>query len=406
MANNILTPTLVAKESSMILAHKLGFANTINRRYDDNFATKGAKEGSTFDLRIPPRYAVTEGVAMAATPQDSEETTRRLTIEYDHVSMIFKDSELLLDINSFGDQFLKQAVAALANFIDFQGTKLYADIPNAVGTMGSASPPSALSTYLNANAILTEEGAPEDDRMVCLNARQHASIVDGLKGLYNDQAEIAAQYRMAKVRQASNLWWKSDQNMYLHTNGTRVATTTLIMGVPTSGDDTIAVDGLGTTTIKRGDLFTVANVYAVDPQSRQSTRRLRNFVVLEDAVGASGAIAALKIFPAMVNSGKDQTIDALPVDNAELAWNGGPSAVSHQGLAYHPECFALAMVDDTLPDGVDFAAKTGTIEAQDWNVSVSIIRDYDISKHNYPCRVGAYYGWVTARPELGVRVIG
>ena len=404
MANNILTPLMVARESSMILAHSLGFANSIRRRYDNEFAKKRAKIGSTFDIRIPPRYLVTRSKTMPADIQDSEESRRTLTIGYAHVPLIFDDSELLLDINSFGDQFLKSAVAALANFIDLDGTKLYEDIPNIVGTIGAANPPNALSSYLAANAILTEEGAPEDGmRVVCLNARQNAAIIDALKGLYNDQDEISEQFKMARMRKAAGLNWLSDQNMYLHTVGSRA--NGAVNGVPTSGDETIAIDGVGgTNTVKKGDTFTIAGVEAVDPQSRQSTKRLRNFVVTADAVAVAGAIAALEIFPEINNSGKDQTVTALPADNAVVTFNGGASKSGHQGMAYHPDAFSLAMVDDTLPNGVDFASKTSPIDAQAWNVSISIIRDYNIDKHTYPCRIGAYYGWLTGRPELGCRV--
>ena len=405
MANSILTPTMIARESSMILAHSLGFANSVRRRYDDKFAVKGAKIGSTFDIRIPPRYLVTRSKTMPATIQDSDESRRTLTVGYAHVPLVFDDSELLLDINSFGDQFLKSAVAALANFIDLDGTNLYKDIPNIVGTIGSTNPPSALSTYLAANAMLTEEGAPEDGmRVVCLNARYNAAIIDALKGLYNDQDEISEQFKMARMRKAAGLNWLSDQNMYLHTVGSR--TNSAINGVPTTGDETLAIDGAGNAkTVKEGDTFTVAAVYAVDPQSRQSTKRLRNFVVTADAVStAGGAIAALEIFPAMTSSGKDQTIDALPVDDAVITFNGTAGKSGHQGMAYHPDAFALAMVDDSLPSGVDFAAKTSPIDAQAWSVSISIIRDYNITKHIYPCRVGAYYGWLTGRRELGCRV--
>ena len=404
MANDILTSDVIARETSMVLAHKLGFGNSVRRRYDDQFAKKGAKIGSQFDIRIPPRYEVTRAVAMPTTIQDSEESRRSMKVDYAHVPLLFSDSELLLDINSFGDQFLKSAVAALANFIDLDGTALYKDIANIVGTTGSASPPSALSTYLKANAILTEEGTPEDgDRVVCLNANQNAHIIDALKGLYNPDDEISEQFKMAKMRKAAGLNWLSDQNMYLHTCGTR--TNGAINGIPTTGDESIAIDGIGTTnTIKEGDVFTVAGVNAIDPQSRQSTLRLRNFVVTEDAVGVSGAVAALKIFPAMTSTGKDQTIDALPADDAVVTWNGSASKVGHQGLAYHPDAFALAMVDDALPDNVEFSSKTSPIDAQAWNISVSVIRDYDISKHNYPCRIGAYFGWLTARREMGCRV--
>ena len=409
MANTILTPTMVARESSMILANALGFASSINRQYDKRFAASGAKIGSTFDIRIPPRYAVTKAAAMPTTVQDSDETTRSMVIDYAHVPLLFTDQELLLDINNFGNQFLRAAVAALANEIDLDGTKLYQDVANIVNTIGSGAP-TALSTYLAAGATLTEEGVPVDDRrVVCINANQNEKIIDALKGLYNDNKQLSDQYTMARMRKAAGLNWLADQNMYLHTNGTRTNTTPLLdMAAATilDGIEAVTIDALAaaTATVKRGDTFTIAGVYAVNPQSRQSTGRLRNFVVTADAVASSNQID-LNIFPPISWSGKDQTVDHKPSDNDAITFNGAAGgSKGHQGMCYYPEAFSLAMVDDKLPEGVDFKAKTSPIDAQAWNVSISVIRDYDISKHTYPCRVGAYYGWLTARPEMACRV--
>ena len=129
MANEILTDSLIARESSLILATKLGFAGTINRKYDDRFANMEAQSGDQFSIRIPPRYIVTAGETMAATPQDSTETKRTLAIGYDHVSLIFKETELLLHINNFSNQFLNSAVAALANDYRLEGDQALPGCP-------------------------------------------------------------------------------------------------------------------------------------------------------------------------------------------------------------------------------------------------------------------------------------
>ena len=402
MANTILTSDIVARESSMVLAHELGFGASVSRRYDDKFAQSGAKIGDTFSIRIPPRYVVTD--AETLVKQDSQEEKRSMSVLYSHVGLNFKHKDLLLDVNNFSKQFLSSAVAALANRIDLKGTELYKDAFNQVGKVGDG-PPTSLDTYLEANARLSEENAPDGGRrVVCINALMNQKIVNALKGLHEDRAEIAMQYKKGKMKNVAGLNWLYDQNMFLHTSGT--ATAGAVNGAAQTGS-TLILDGLGNAkTIKRGDVFNIAGVYAVDPQNRQSTTRLRDFVAQEDKTATTGgAVASLAIRPSLTATGKDQTINSVPADDAVITWKKkAAGSQGHQGMAYHPDAFALALVDDELPEDVDFKAKTKPEDAQMWNVSISIIRTYDIDSHSYPCRIGAYYSWLTQREELVTRV--
>ena len=414
MANTFITPTMVARRMSLILATSLGFGASISRRYDDRFAQKGAQIGDEYSIKIPPRPLVTEAVAMAAAPQDFTETRRTMKVDYRHVSANITDAELQMNIDSFSEQVLEPAAAALAANIDREGTKLYRAIPNVVGGstgIGSGAP-TALSTYLLAGAKLTEEGAPSTKIMphkLCINAEMNRQIIDALKGLHEDSGAIGMQYLNASMRRVVGFDWLYDQQLYLHTNGTRANETgadATVNGVPAEGAKTLSIDGLSgaTVTVKQGDVFTYAGGYAVDPQSGQSTGRLRQFVVTEDAVGISNAIAALKIYPAIRAVFPDKTVSALPADNAAIEFYGGASKTGHQGLAYHRDAFALAIVDAMLPKGVDFAAQTSAVDAQEWKISMHVIRQYGISKHTYPTRIGVYFSWLAARPELGCRI--
>ena len=95
---------------------------------------------------------------------------------------------------------------------------------------------------------------------------------------------------------------------------------------------TIAMDGLtGTQTIKAGETFTIAGVNAYDNRLGASLGRLQEFTVIEDATAAGGAIAALRIFPALIvpgsGSGGDvqvntahATVTAAPADNAAITF--------------------------------------------------------------------------------------
>lgn len=103
---------------------------------------------------------------------------------------------------------------------------------------------------------------------------------------------------------------------------------------------TIAIDGLAAgATVKAGEVFTYPGVFAYDnrKQALVSPARLQQFTVVTDATAdGTGAIAALRIFPAMVIPGSGAgdnvnintahaTVSAAPADNAVLTWIGAPS---------------------------------------------------------------------------------
>ena len=412
MANTFLTPEMISRRLSLIFATSLGFGASIGRRYDDRFARKGAQIGEQYSIKIPPRPGVTDAVAMPAAVQDFSETQRTMTVDYKHVAANITDAELQMHIDSFTEQIVEPSAAALAACIDLEGTKLYNQVHNIANSIGGGAP-SALKTYLLAGAKLTEEGVPNSRIMphkLCINADQNMEIIDALKGLYHDGSQLDTQYLDAVMRKAAGFDWLYDQNMFLHVCGTRAKVANgadaAVNVAPAEGASTLGIDGLSgaTVTVKKGDCFTIANCYAVNPQTGQSTKRLRQFVVLEDRTGISSGYVALKIYPEMRAVFPNKTVSALPADNAAIEWVGASSASGHQALAYHRDAFALAMVDTTLPNGVDFAGMTSAVDAQEWKVSLHVIRDYNISKHGYPCRIGAYFSWLNARPEMACRL--
>jgi coat protein Gp5 len=105
---------------------------------------------------------------------------------------------------------------------------------------------------------------------------------------------------------------------------------------------TISIDTLtGTQTLKAGDVFTILGVNAYDNRAQVDTGRLQQFVVVADAAAVSGAIAALRIFPAMIVAGSGSgddvnintahaTITAAPADNAALTIKGAASTSYRQ----------------------------------------------------------------------------
>jgi hypothetical protein len=401
MANTLLTISMITREALRVLENNLTFTKGVNRQYDDKFGVEGAKIGTVLNVRKPPRYVGRTGTAISI--EDATETQVAVTLDTQFgVDITFTSEDLALKIDDFSQRFITPAIATVANKIDSAGLALYKDIYNSVGTPGTT--PNALLTYLQAGVLLDNNSAPMDgQRSVVITPLMQATIVDALKGLFQQSSAIANQYRKGQMGTAAGFDWLMDQNVNTHTVGP-LGGTPLVNGSTSSGATTLVTDGWTSAAASRllkGDIFTIAGVNAVNPQSRQSTGELQQFVVTADVSSDGSGNLTAAISPAITSSGANQTVDALPADNAALTIVGAASTQTPQGLAHHRDAFTLAMADLPLPQGTDMAARVSDSQL---GMSIRMIRDYDITTDKFPCRLDVLFGWATLRPELACRV--
>jgi hypothetical protein len=158
----------------------------------------------------------------------------------------------------------------------------------------------------------------------------------------------------------------------------------------------------GSPTFKIGDVFTIAGVFAVNPQTRQTTGSLQQFVVTADVTVSSATTATLSISPAIYTSTNAlATVNSFPAASAVLTFLGGSATAYPQNLIYHKDAITLATADLLLPQGVDMASR------QVHNgISLRIVRQYDINNDRMPCRVDVLYGFNAIRPVTAVRLWG
>lgn len=404
MANTNLTISMVTQEALRILENNLSFTKGVNREYDDKFAIEGAKIGDTLNIRKPARYVGRTGATMVT--EDHTETSVPLTLDTQFgVDVNFTSKELTLSIDDFSQRILAPAMATIANKIDRDGlTMAYQSVANVVGTPGAT--PNALKTYLQAGAKMDYEAAPRDgNRSLVIDPTAQVEIVDSLKGLFQSSEQIKKQYETGNMGLGAGFKWSMDQNVVSHTVGP-LGGTPLVNGAPAQGATTLVTDGWSAAAaarLKKGDVFTIQNVYAVNPQSRQSTGQLRQFVVLSDVSSDAGGNATFSIFPAMSSTGAFATINQLPADNAPLTVLGTAGTVSPQGIAYHRDAFTFGCADLLLPKGVHQAARASDKQL---GISIRMVRQYDINSDKMPCRLDVLYGWKALYPELGCRIAG
>ena len=394
----------------MVLENELTFASEVERNYDDQFAVVGAKIGNTLNIRRPGRFIGTTGPALNVEDFNETSTPLTLTTQF-HVDTQFTTQDLALSMDAFSKRVLKPAIAAIANKIDRDGLVMAKNsTANIVGTAGT--PPTGLITYLNAGAYLDSEGAPRDGSRSCIvEPFTSATIVDSLKGLFVPSNIVARQYEKGLMgRDSGGMNWKMDQNVVNQTfgsfAGTAVVATTTATGFLSTGwasSSTIAVIATGAVSLKQGDVFTIAGVYAVNPQNRQAygSNKLRNFVVNADVSG-TGATLSVSVSPAVITGGQFQNV-SIPTTSAvaAVAFFNSSGAVSPQNIIMHRNAFALGSADLELPEGVHFAGRASDKEV---GLSIRVVRQYTINNDSIPTRLDVLYGWAPLYQELACRV--
>ena len=403
MANSILTIDMITRKALEILENNLVITRNVNRQYDDSFAVSGAKIGSTLRIRLPDRALVTDGAALQVQ-DDAEQSTTLTVASQKHIGVNFTTAELTLQLDDFAERVLKPRISQLASSIDADVANAYKTIFNTVGTPGT-SPATAL-VLLQAQQKLNESAAGMAPRYATVNPAANAGLVNGLSGFFNPTDTISKQFKNGMMGTGVLGFDEINmsQSIKVHTTGSRAGTILVNGAVSTQGQSTISIDGLtgATDTVTAGDVFTIAGVFAVNPQTRESTGSLQQFVVTAAQTGAGNALANMAISPAIYTSTNAlATVDSFPADNAAVTFVGTASTAYPQNLIYHKDAITFATADLVLPTGVDMAAR-----AVHNGISLRIIRDYDINNDRMPCRIDVLYGFSTIRPQMACRLWG
>lgn len=401
MANTNLTIDKITQEALRVLHNKLSFIGTINRQYDDQFAKSGGKIGDTLRIKLPNEFTVATGANLVT----QEVTTRKVDLTVatqKHIGMKFSSSELTMDIDNFSDQYIKPAMSVMAANIEADALTMALDIPQIVGTPGTT--PSALSTILAARKRMNQFLAPKDDnRFLQIDSTMSASMVDTLKGLFQDSGSIAKQYKEGMIGRTSGFKWFENELIPNHTSGTQDATTPVVNGASQSGSSLI-VDGFdASATMTKGTVFTMVGVNAVHPETKADYGFLKEFVVTADATADGAGDVTLSISPSIYTDGALQNVTAGPADDAAIVFvtlSGVASAVNPNNIAYHKDAFTFVTADLDLPPIKDASRKVFD------GISMRCVRQFDINTDTTPLRIDVLYGFKTIRPELACRIVG
>ena len=318
------------------------------RKYDNEM---NDRNGLRVVEQVGPRYTVTQTTSgvqdLSAGTQDTVFGSEIFSV--DQVfgsSMGWGDFVKIRDIGEAREsEAITNAATNLAEKIDAYILRTVAlAANNSVGTPGNAI--DSLDDFTAGYVRLKEEGVSDTDLRAVLTYGDQAALASNIVGLPSLDDIASGIYREGFTGKVGGIPTMFTQQLPTLTTGTRTngAVNGANQGVNYKDvsvssapgrylTQTIAADGFGANaTIKDGEVFTIAGVNAYDNRLGASLGRLQQFRVVGDhTADGTGAIASMRIFPAIVvpgsGSGGDvnvntahATVTAAPADNAVITW--------------------------------------------------------------------------------------
>ncbi len=391
MAQTTLVPSEITNDSLFILSNNLVMANKVNRKFEKEFH----KIGTTVTIRKPNKFVTSTGPALNV--QDINEPSTSVTINNQvHVDFQFSSQDLSLVIAEFRERYTKPAVEAICNAVDVAIMGNWSAIYNEVGTPGTI--PNNLSFLTASMQRMSELAAPTTGRVLVFGPAAYASMVGSLTGLFNNAVTTPVFKGFLTNLMSFEIY--EDQNAPSKVVGNWSGTPT-VNGAGQTGASLVTQAWTNSVTglLNVGDTFTIAGVYAINPQSRLSTGSLQNFVVTAPVSSNGSGAATIPISPAIVTSGAYQTVSGSPGNGAAITVRGAANAVLGQSLGFVKDTFGLVVAPLETYQGQDFMA-----ESRNKGLSMRIWRQPDINNDVAPCRIDILFGTATYYPETGIRL--
>lgn len=419
MSNTTLTADVIAKEALTILDNELGWIGKIHRAHESEFSetVNGYKKGATISIRRPADFIVRTGATMNL--QDVIEGKTTLTVDQQvGVDFSFTSTDLTLSMNDLSERVIQPAVKTVVNHVASDLlTQFYRGTYNWAGTPGQTI--DSFKDFSAGAKRLDQMAVPSDGRLAILGPDDHWALIGAATALANVGGGVeAGAYRNGSLGKLAGIDTYMTQVVPTHINGTADETTPLTDGnsqevsydsVKNTWSQSLVTDGWDSqATITAGTVINIANVFMVNPRTKQSTGVLQDFVVLADVTANATTTndTTLTISPPIITSGPHQTVTySGSFDGKAITIQGDPSGTAPNGypqnIVTHKNAMSLAVVPMEMPQG----AVNGSRQSAK-GLSIRIIPVYDGVNDVSKWRMDLLYGRKLIDPRLCTRLSG
>jgi hypothetical protein len=374
-----LTNDMIAREALAVLTNSLVTTGLVYRDYENEW-NSGYALGQTVGIRRPATFEAKEFDQQAGIEvQTATEGRINLTLEkHFDVSFEVTTKDRTLSITDFSNQLIVPAMNALGDAVNGYILSKYAEVPYFYDA-GTSNPafPDTVAKIVQIGAALDTNRVPLAGRNGVVSPSAKATLL-GLEAFWRADArgDNGTALREASLGRVLGLDWWMDQQVKRHTAGTFSEGTPAVNGAVLAGATTMNIDGgVGTETLKKGDLFTVADVAG-------------QYVVTADATATGGAITGVTFYP-------PAPVGGFPNDKAITVKK------SHKAnLAFVRNAFAFAAVPLAMPSGNapgQYVSYNG--------VGIRMVSAYDVKYKKDTMSFDILCGARCIQPELALRVL-
>lgn len=409
MTNALLTTDRILTESLMHLENEMVMAKLVSRDYEAEYE-KPNKAGAAIRIRKPVRGQVRTGNVRQV--QDVEEGNTTLTVStLVGADLDFTNVDMTLSVEKFSERYLKPNMSLIANTIDLAlHAELYQHCPNWVGTAGQTV--DAYRDYSYGPQRLDELAVPTGERAGVLSPADYWGAVASVTGLSGD-APVKSKLQESSLGRYANTDTYMSQNVKAHTVGTWAAGSPQVDGgsqastwanvkSTTYSSQSLNVKNMSNgDTIKKGDIFTIAGINAVNPITGDTLDFARQFVVVSDDATVSGTTATITVSPAIIVSGPYKTCSETATDSDAITVKGTSATSYRQNLVFYPDAVTLAIVPLEVPRGA-----VSCVQKSYKGITMRLIEGYDMTNNISGWRFDVLFGVLAHQPHLATRLSG
>ena len=400
MANTIKYSSLVLSQVAEIL-HETAFM--YKRAYKDISGSFTKNSGNSITIPKPNRPAVGTSADITSLSRDMYEDGVALTLVRRNSAVDITSAERTYKLG--GEDMVRERIAmpcakALARQINIVG------INTLWGAGGQRVARADYTTALsyadaaNLNAKLSQGLAPDYNRNIVLSHGDWAAAAAGMSGYFNPQTVLSDSLKAGGVQgQLAGMDWIPTSSMPSYTTAISDNTGT-VNDTVAEGDSEITLAGLQASgTIYAGQAFTVAGVYAIDPETQQSTGQLFTFVAAANATISSNA-ATVTLQRPIYTTSTNRTlanVSALPGNGAVVTiLDGAITKAGSSIIAWQDNALAFASVDLAKGDDYGMPSESVTIDG----LTLRLMRYGNGLTDVFGTRIDIEFGFAAVYPEL------